>query len=1122
MKWSKLFPALAPACLLFAAAPALADTLPTPAASARGIYMHGQVYRVLRTGNGGVLTMQIGAPQNPSSPYTQPDRTFAVAKTVPSTYKVCQITNLSYGGSMAVFNDKIYYAYTAMPQDISGACSPYANTPSLFVAEFDPVTQTWTGIRQLLYQIAQTYASGAALTVFNGQLYLFSDRGTHTSGNPTEGWIYHSGSLASGYEPLDAVTIYPLNAPPRILIAYGKPTGGSAGYYTELYATTWDGQFGTTLIPTRVSGAGELFNGEVSLQIGTAMNQLITVMNNSFRWADFQGVKSPAVQLVALRLPATNIWDRGYVVHYEYNVFAGTWTRDPNSFGTGPTAYAADLWTYPWYASRCDTAKPWLQGLRQFLVVNYLTMESASSGSSNGFGYDSDSLVPQNYNPANGDLAITTCSDTGGHSNPTANIELEIAKHYWTLAGVVLGSPPFSINGVTDGSAITEMSNVDYGEKNQTAIQHTQEWGKQALLSAGIQVSAGFFGMGEVSNSFDISYKHGEDNAHQVESAIATGHKQKMGTNTGFGTLEPGSIGWAIFQKPTVRVQGYAAHAYDYNHSTGVGTYLNQDLTTMTKTGSGTDLVPYHFNLRDPSTGEVPGLMAGMRGLMRDPATDAVGFPLSTDLEAWKVDWETNSGTWEVVAGSGALGEPRLNVLKMTAGQNSAVYLTEEKKDVTTHGETNSLAIQNRTEVGADTAFGGFKANLTVGADWSWKTTTSDTTSFTKDIGFNLNMMLCGPDVPAGTRCVTSLEMRPFILKAKDPSAPWIPDAFRGQKPWAIAWQVLSYKSYIQPPEATLSGMVAASAVGRLAAPDLRIARYGQSLPPRHASGRIVSGNGGGDPGDPLSHYSLQGGRLQWVDENGVETPIPMTADTFMPSHGVSFDFNGRSWSTIGAIGDWTRSGDVWTFTSGGKVQKNRVLLKLDFGAATFDLQLAKVDFQGRIRAAVGDIPMDITVNRLYTFHTVLRHDFNIRWELTQPPINNTVMQLTAFNGRYNNAAGSGNMTLEGTLPAVLPAFGDVALKMNDRTLLLPLLSMEGFREAYENRGIFRYVKEGLNLQLDFGTKTWSARLNNPAFQKLLALRWGGSRIALHVGGIPWYNQEHAIVHFTANLTLHN
>ena len=63
-------------------------------------------------------------------------------------------------------------------------------------------------------------------------------------------------------------------------------------------------------------------------------------------------------------------------------------------------------------------------------------------------------------------------------------------------------------------------------------------------------------------------------------------------------------------------------------------------------------------------------------------------------------------------------------------------------------------------------------------------------------------------------------------------------------------------------------------------------------------------------------------------------------------------------------------------------------------------------------------------------------------------------------------------MSLVGTLPDVLPDFGDLTLKMNDRALLIPLLSMDGFREAYESGGVFKYVKKGLNLNLDFGNKS--------------------------------------------------
>jgi len=75
--------------------------------------------------------------------------------------------------------------------------------------------------------------------------------------------------------------------------------------------------------------------------------------------------------------------------------------------------------------------------------------------------------------------------------------------------------------------------------------------------------------------------------------------------------------------------------------------------------------------------------------------------------------------------------------------------------------------------------------------------------------------------------------------------------------------------------------------------------------------------------------------------------------------------------------------------------------------------------------------------------------------------------------------------------------------------------------EKWQTRG-FKRVKERLNLDLDFGRKTWPATINNQASQKLLALRWGGTRTTLDVRGMPWYNQELAVVNLTANLTLHN
>jgi hypothetical protein len=624
MKRRKWLSAAGSVCLLLAALPARADTLPYPAASARGVYLNGLVYRALRTGGttisnqqGGVIYMQIGVPIDKLNPYTTVSRVLTappsdsgVPSQVNSTYHVCQYPNRLYGNSMAVFNGRIYYGYSANDCGLE-----YSHA---YVATFDPVTNTWVGNR---YMGPWSADSGAALAVFGGQIWLFTDGGTWSSADPESGWTWHAARVNNrAYKPLDAITINPPGAisPARVLIVYG--VGYSTSYFTQLAYAVWTGNLDANyLSPVYFTTTG-YWSGQVSLQNGTAFNKPGTAINTNGQAATYSSdLTGPKVQLLALQLPATNVLDRGTVVHYEFaynaanNVFSASWTQDPSTFGpspANPSLRAADLFTYPWYAPRCNSVNPAAQGLNQIITVNYLLMQNATSGLSSGFGYDSDFLVPQNKNAAANDIPITSCAETGGHNNITSAIaNVNIAKSYWSLMGVVIGPPPFSVNGLT-GDSVKEISNVDFGQTSGNAIKHTQEWDKSFLLSAGLEVSAGFFGVG-VTNSFDVTYQHGENEMHESESATAIGYKTKLGTNSNFGTSAPGSIGWGIFTKPNIRVQDYAVYGHNYNISTGAGGYLNQDLTTMSKVNNSTTVEAHHFNLKDPSRGEIAGLFTG-------------------------------------------------------------------------------------------------------------------------------------------------------------------------------------------------------------------------------------------------------------------------------------------------------------------------------------------------------------------------------------------------------------------------------------------------------------------------------------------------------------------------------
>jgi hypothetical protein len=308
--------------------------------------------------------------------------------------------------------------------------------------------------------------------------------------------------------------------------------------------------------------------------------------------------------------------------------------------------------------------------------------------------------------------------------------------------------------------------------------------------------------------------------------------------------------------------------------------------------------------------------------------------------------------------------------------------------------------------------------------------------------------------------CVTSVSVQPFFLQALDKAAPWIPTAYQTQLPWCITWKVTDLKKVLAlfPSTQEISGT---------------------SPPPRNAFGRVVGGFGGETGSGGTSHYTIEGGQMAWVDGNGQQTRIPMTADAFLPSQGASLDFNGFLWSSSGSRGAWKRSGDVWTFEPIGPAQQSRVRLKLDFGGATFDVHMTNADLQGRIPAGDGKLQLKLVVNGQYTFHSVLHHEFDIVWRWSQTATQPNALEVTSMDGRFDTVTKTGKMSITGTLPANRQHFGDMGLEVNGRETVIPLLDLENFEATVLSRGVLRYVKQGLILVVDFGTRTWTATFNN-------------------------------------------
>ncbi len=518
-----------------------------------------------------------------------------------------------------------------------------------------------------------------------------------------------------------------------------------------------------------------------------------------------------------------------------------------------------------------------------------------------------------------------------------------------------------------------------------------------------------------------------------------------------------------------------------------------------------------YFELANPGgpNDQYPGLMSGMQPF---------GSSLNTSFwlnpaYSWQSDrrWETK------------LGEGTLPQLQFGGAHGNEVSNSESTQIFDSSGYTNDVTYTVGASFSIGSKINGVTGYWKAGYAGSFRTSTKTTTGFGTQVTFLNRMRSC--NYP-GPNCVASLAVQPYWLKALE-GAPWVPTAFKNQKPWAITWKVwdispmggMNITSPTCPPPPPTGSLAAATTSRPPSSVDAGMAggRAGTALAPVHASGRVVSGMGGGDGGEPTSHYAIQGGRLAWF-LNGTEERIPMTADDFDPSKGVSVQLQERSWSLTTANGTWTRGGNVWTFQP--NVNENRASLKIDFSTATYDLDIQKVDLSGRVPAGSTVLRVLVTVNQKYLFYTDLQHKIDIAWRWRQRPADADTLHVTSIEGRYNTATQAGKASIAGTLPAKLPAFGDVEVNVNEKPYIAQLVNLEDFQNAVQFGGIFRYAKKGLILFFDFGSKTWSVTFNDKAFHELLVPQAGVLRTRLSVGGVPWYRAENAVLDYSANLTL--
>ncbi|MEN6438281.1 MAG: hypothetical protein ABFD97_06845 [Syntrophobacter sp.] len=1097
---------------------------PTPKAEAlmyRGVYVNGEVHY-----------LSVGADakhQTISHQSGKVDSNFSLAlgKAVTQDVNSCTPDFGSLSENAAVFDQKIFFAYTGNPGCKTNSSTGLASVTHLYVIAWDltsgdfvranGVNSAYVGPKDLgpVYRTdSNTYGkytgsvadlANAAIVVFNGLLYVFADNGTYTSADGVN-WSSHPALQADGtyLEPLDAIPYYPPDADPLIMIIYGSYTTNDGGY-ASLHFKSWNGQFGAAsvihgsniniLSTTDQTG---YFHRCLGLFAGTESPAFTMLPGNDFNGSGgFKaGAKTPALQLFLGFDDYSLAGDPNFLMRleYSYNSSGGAWTLDPEVFlpNTGGYDYAT-IRAFPWFTPVCN---PDTGVLVQHLVID-TTYSLYESTLKQVLKFTSDAMVP-----VNADIP-PTCANPGGTATDTgtgvSDEQNATLRKYWTLVGMVMGSPPFAVNNSEDFQ-LAALSNVTYGQNDTSEVSNSQETDKNILVSAGITVQAGLGRAVGFKDKPDASYRHAWESANGTTTTSTVSYAQTFGTQ--YAATDPndaasiGTMGWAFFHVPTIVVQDYALYAYDYDTTANTGTPLNQDITTTQVNQGDLSFRPAAFELANPGgpNDDFPGLLSGVA-----PLTN------STDLTGWTQGWESNSATnhYKTLLGDSTAGETKINTISFGGSTNGSVSYSKDKQTITTSGETSDVEAANKASLSTATWLKGL--HVDAGYDGHFSNSMTTTTTLGTTVEAALGMPTCSEP-----GCIKSLTVQPYLLQATDANAPWIPAGYNSQLPWAMHWKIVSYTTVGggQSGASPLPDMVSGKVVGRT--PPKANAPEGEYA----ASGAGLENSSG----VALSSYSLNGGKMAWLKPNGKLKPIPMKARQFVPAQGASVALNGYTWSSSEANGGWVRRGNVWIFKTSKSESADIVLLKLDFGRQTWDFDLSSSDLSPFLKASDGRAHLKLKVNDKYTFYFDCDHRVKTEWDHIIPATASEDLQLSRYRGSFDQSTGIGTATLKGTLPISLTHFGDFSISVNGRQFNIPLLSHKDYANAFAQGSALVYSRDGLALSVDFGGKTWKIQFNEQAFRRHLVPRAGAATIQVKVGGEPWYMGQHSIRDYTSRL----
>jgi len=897
----------------------------------------------------------------------------------------------------------------------------------------DPGSQAKTGPTTIATQlpIAPGEGSGAAAAVCGDAIYVFTP--TFMGFMSKDGknftlWDYNENT----WEPmniLDAVAFYPAGDDPAgIMLVYN------------------DGNYPPVLRASIFSPPAQTSTKDFVLPwppVTPCLWAPVSQGNLVLGTSDDRGAKAPCVQFYGMT--ADNGCDGQHLGRWEYNLANQTWAFYNWDQGGG-SLY--QLGVFPWFDTMDSTSG--MMRLSHILDVQYGNTEI-------WYTARSDWMVPQHNDPTYGWDGVPTVTSTATGDTDIA----KMLRSLWSLVGIVLGPPPFALNGAADGSGLSQ---VQYGIDLSQSVTTTETASQTITVGMNNKIKGG---LGQVT--LDLSYAHGWTSSH------GTTHTVDVSTFYTFGPMDEtppdqGTHGWAIFNAPTFVTQWYKVYAYDYNQSTSSGTYLNQDIYA-TSIGAVVPQTAY-FTLANPADGAISNLFQGF------PV-----YPNSTDIAHWCGirDWNNGGSDWTAIFGDQS--NPAVGTLNVGTGITQTYSQTDSTMN--SKGNNNSFSITAGASINF---FGGFSSGVTVGYDSTFGTQTEIDSTITKSVSCSLNMPIPTPGTNGYVRSMTT---QPYWLQAKTANAPWVPTGYGGNLPWLITWDVLGYST-----AGTSAGLT-----------------MGTAPPPLSALGKIRTGKGNED-----DTYKVGTGHLAWLDPSGLLTSLGMTADQFDPALGAAVFLNGHAFSADGSKGKWERKGDVWNYRTRGGPKTETFTLGLDLANKTWSFDGAAKSLDQEIKAGDDSLRVELDVQGAYGFAHWLKHDVAATWSHEEKQAARDAYGVHGIEGAYNSQTGVGHLKLEGQIPKHVSSFGDLEFRVNDASVLVPLLALNGFLHDLTRGRNVKYKAQGLSFEIDFGTGKWKATVEGDRFNAGMAPHGGIVRVQILVGGERRSDQTFQVENYTVML----